>query len=907
MPLGLGERIGTAYVRIFGDGSGIAGDVADDIDSDSNGHNNVEGAGVRLGRAFDRGFGRGFGRDSSDRVKRLTDAFDRFDDRIGSAAGRGSRNNFLNFVGSAVRGISKLLTLAPRLVATVGTEMFEAFSDAGKGGAGFLAALGTLSGALASGALSVVGLVAALTLLVTILGPVAALVSGLVAALTALAGTVLLAATAGVVALGGAIATLVLALGPLGAGIYAVAKNLDDFAPGIDKVSKAFQGMEGEVSRAIRPEIIQALSNFAPVLTGLRPLITSTADAWADFAVRVSEGLNSDTGQAFFDRMEKFLPNAVDKLTRSLENLGGGLSGAFVASLPLVNDFLRYLERITGEFDDFANSKKGREEIRTFLKQAGDSAESLGDFLVTVTDLIYDLAIAGSPTGDTIFDDLTQKAEDLIRFLNDNPDSVDNFFENGLETARSLGRIVEGIIDLFDRLDTEESREQLQDFLGVVEDLIETSSGLIDILEILSKISLITFTSFSTGLTALVEGIKGFASGGLEGAAEGVFNAFNDGIPLLTRAMESLQDPTATATELADGLVDSLNSITGAATEATYALLQQKASQSNANGSAYLLGISTRDLVRATLGYPDALGRVTDALNKATPNQKALAEEVENFIGINGEAVKAEGERIRSAERLSQVFDTLRGKVSKPLFLELQERGVEPTKRGLAELALDYKELQNKKKLQLLIDSADLPFTVQEIQKVIDRLKKIDEAKPNLSKFKNGMSAQVTEAGVIAESGGKGIADKLSAASSKARFDDKGLITSINTGVNSGTTAALHGTTVGASLSDAISRGFQGTADRLAAQAAEAVSAAIRAARARAQSDGSGGGGIRDGSNVRSVIPNIPTLGGGLQTGGFAQTSGRSTTVQFGDIITHTTDPAAVAAEITARIAAANF
>jgi SLT domain-containing protein len=119
--------------------------------------------------------------------------------------------------------------------------------------------------------------------------------------------------------------------------------------------------------------------------------------------------------------IERFLRRTravIEELASTAFHLGRGLAGMFGAAFPAGNDFLKLLERLSKRFDDWANSARGRNQIKKFLDDARGPLGALGDALVSVARLLKDLVAApGSMTSFSLLLRLTQLLANTLDFL----------------------------------------------------------------------------------------------------------------------------------------------------------------------------------------------------------------------------------------------------------------------------------------------------------------------------------------------------------------------------------------------------------------------------------------------------------------------------------------------------------
>jgi hypothetical protein len=446
-----GENIGHAYVLIHGDGDGLRGDVKESIkeglkDSDKD----VDEAGERHSDSYMKKW--------DERMERLGKRIDDIGERSGRLFGQGSRNNFLNFLGSSINNSVKLIGLLPKLgsgLIKIGQNISEAFTESGGGLSGTLAAVGTLGPMLLKGGAALATFAVALPVIVAMLAVMASLLTAIVGTLIALAGSVIYAAIAGVFALAGA-------FGVLAAGIGVVAIGISQMSDAQKKMVKeateplvdAFKELGRASARGLFTNIEEQAKRLTPILAAFEPMFYKIGRAVSRVGDSIVDSLDSPEFAHFRKQMEVFLPNAVRTLGETINNIFGGLGGVFLAMRPFIRDFLNDLEGVTQEFSDWANSKDGRKEIRQFLEDAAESAEEVGNFLVKVVDLFATLFdLGGTDAGNSMFESMSENIEHFITYLEDNPDAVKDFFKDAEEVAQDIGDIIVKVGELIGALD----------------------------------------------------------------------------------------------------------------------------------------------------------------------------------------------------------------------------------------------------------------------------------------------------------------------------------------------------------------------------------------------------------------------------------------------------------------------
>jgi hypothetical protein len=427
------------------------------------------------------------------RFRVFNSELDRMATRTGRLFGRGSRNDFLHFFGGMVEGATRMSFLVPRAaerLAGLGKtasaasksmfEVFRATNDVGKalgsglaffrGGAG-LAAMATSAASAGVG----------LFVLVGVLGVVTSAVAGLVGALTALAASLSFAAAGGLGALVGL-------LPPVAAGIAVVTGAILSMSDaqkkaakeGIAPLVKSFKDLGRYAAGELFADMAEQSERVSKIMGGLEPIVGGVAVAIREVGNSWLDALEGPGFQRFKIDMAQFLPGAVASLGRIMGNTFGGLAGVFSALIPLTERFLGWLERITGEFARWANSRAGQEAMVRFFERAGDSAASLGGLLKQVGLAIAELFDAGKDSGDSIIDSLADKVHQFVEYLRANPGTVKKWFADAKDIAESVGRAIEGILHVIDELDTPANRKAAAGIFNFMADSIRIVANLIN-------------------------------------------------------------------------------------------------------------------------------------------------------------------------------------------------------------------------------------------------------------------------------------------------------------------------------------------------------------------------------------------------------------------------------------------
>lgn len=675
------------------------------------------------------------------KISLLDDKVDHYSDVAGRAFGRGARNDFINLFGAGVRGFALLANIVPKVTKALFffKDGFTSIRQAMAGTEGGLSSLsaGAGAGAKAFGGLATagIGLTAGLAALVILIGPLISLISGITAAVVALSGSLVFAAAAGVGVLAGALVPLIAGIGVLALGIF----NLNSTAQkamtaAIRPLSKELKGLTEVAGGVFAKALPQIVNELAPALSGLRPLVRGIAEALVDVGRNFANNLSSPAFETFKRDMAAFLPNAVRSLGFSLTNTFAGVGGVIRSLIPITNQFLGWLEKITQNFADWANSAKGQRELGEFFRNAADSAKSVGRFLREATVALSQLLSAGRSSGDNIFDDMANALRRFTSYLRANPNAVSNWFANGVAVARDIGHGIEGIAAAFKALDSGTNRTILQAvFKGV--GFLAKGAG-IEILLVTAYMRVFSgvIGAVAFGLGKTLEGIgKLTHSDGLESFGKNLAGIGSDMLDFAAhgakaeKGADSMAKGISNANQQAEELRATLDQTTGAATRATRAFLLNQLQTSGAAQAANAYGISNRDLISATLGNAGAIDRVNAALSHAGP----AANRIQNELAALGVQFDASGKVIRKNEAdLTTWKEALSGIKNKDVRVAIRETGMEPTITKFKRL-IETQHL-TPRQVRIAAKALNVDLTKGQLQALINLSKGLGRQKPTV-------------------------------------------------------------------------------------------------------------------------------------------------------------------------------
>lgn len=410
---------------------------------------------------------------------------------IGLGALKGSRNDFLNFVGTlagflernVARGLEGLFTGIGNGISRLGSSLSEVNGPLAAVGRG-LNSFGSNINKLGAGGLDglivqVAAFIIGIQLLGAVVAPIAATISGLTAAFTSLA-----------VGIGGALLGGVLALGPglaaLAAGAGAVAIAFSDLSKQEKAVFGPLQDLFNEVRESVQGELFGGLSGQVDALTEalapVGPFLTRLAGVFRSWVEDVigEIGPNGPLA-ATFESLGSSLPGIFRTLLDLVSSVGGALTGLFAGAAPGAQRLFEGISGVVAQFSAWVNTAAGQQAINTFMQQAIDLLTTLWDIATQVgTSLRLLWEGGGADAAQALLTSIQGIVAQFNAWLQTRAgqEALLSFFRNGQIIAAQLGSVIGALIGLFNALDTDLSRVAASQIIGFLQTAILWITGL---------------------------------------------------------------------------------------------------------------------------------------------------------------------------------------------------------------------------------------------------------------------------------------------------------------------------------------------------------------------------------------------------------------------------------------------
>ncbi|WGY03728.1 phage tail tape measure protein [Nocardioides sp. QY071] len=374
------------------------------------------------------------------------------------------------------------------------------------------------------------------------------------------------------------------------------------------------------------------------------------------------------------------------------------------------------------------------------------------------------------------------------------------------------------------------------------------------------------------GMVALTQGAQesnqalkdlySVAGGALAGSAFGPWGAVIGGVggalAAVAGSSDTAKDAVRASSEAArtaignwEDYASTLDQVTGSITRQTRVEAAQRLQKTEAFDLARKLGISTRDLVNASLGQEKASARVQAALEAEMYTTSTYVDQLGNWhttsAALNTDAAKLSSLLgIQSAEVATATAKTQEQAIATGE-LRAQLEGVSSRSqivtriesRGWPKAEADVYSLLRgidltPEQIKTTIKALGVGGAIGDVDRFAARLRKVDNVKVNLKGWVSGIQTAINEGASISDREKKLIVKKLNAIA-EARPDLAPYVRSVKKSVNNAKTEASASTRVGEQLKQGLLNGMAGTGPALSAIMSSAVRHAIDAAKAEAK------------------------------------------------------------------------
>lgn len=445
--------------------------------------------------------------------------FQRFNFLLGASFGRGSRNNFFNWLGSMVRGISSIFTTIPIAIGQRGVRLVDKFFDsfsaariAGFGkfassAKGLLAVFGGPGGIVAA----IAGLIVGAITLGKVLPGIVSLMTQLAGVVSALVGSISIGLVGGLLAVAPAAVGAVAGVGAL-FGVFTQFFRDDKNEKFVERLFKPFKDMNKSYYPQVRKFLTTTKEGFDDLIKDIRPSLDSFFAAFDKGNKKRGPGVLADPSTIkALSKWSDSIGRIANSMSKASTSLVSGLIGFFVPILPYAERLANYLRDSFATFDKWANSAGGRKEIANWMQGAWENAKKVWDILQSIAGIIGDVFTIGDPTGKSFLDGIAAKLSEIDELL-DTPEGekkLSEWFGSVKEIGEDIGSLASNVGSIIKNFNDPSAQKSAQNIMGAI---VQIGNAAEKVSEVADAIGRIIDYLANPALAAITD-ILGFVTG----------------------------------------------------------------------------------------------------------------------------------------------------------------------------------------------------------------------------------------------------------------------------------------------------------------------------------------------------------------------------------------------------------
>ena len=382
---------------------------------------------------------------------------------------KGSRNDFLNIIGSMFRPIEKGFQSMLAGGGLVGDLVNDKLIPGFKG----LTSQKIVGGLKALGG-SILSIGGAVAIAVLGIGMLVSLASGLGGMLTGIVSSLGMAVMA-LVPLAGAAVGAGYGIALMVSAIGDIKKHSPEAAAALGRLKSAFKNVDVP---AFAKAWTDSFTKFVDTLaTSLRDdkIAGALGRAFAGITDRFTAMLNSPSWKSFVGAMETTIPKGIEGIGRGLGAMVEGMLGMFGALGPLIQRMGEDFSTLGERFSDWIDRTIADGSLITFFDKAYESFKSVWGVVEELIGVLGTLFSMGSEQGDSWLDGWADGLERFNKWLqtDEGREKFNDWMDRAAELAKQLGEFIDDVVQFLADFDTEQASANLRDFVDIVGDLIE--------------------------------------------------------------------------------------------------------------------------------------------------------------------------------------------------------------------------------------------------------------------------------------------------------------------------------------------------------------------------------------------------------------------------------------------------
>lgn len=235
-------------------------------------------------------------------------------------------------------------------------------------------------------------------------------------------------------------------------------KGLEKLSPNARDATRALVGMKkpfDEIKKAVQDRLFAGVGDdlkllgkvYLPELeTRLPKVAASLSGFFGNFT-----GTAADKTRPFFKGFRDLIDATALGLARANNNVGpltDALGNLFIVAAPLARDLLGSIGSLTGRFADFINEAARTGELREWLQEALDTAQTFGQFLGNLGSIIGSVLGAANSAGGGLLGTLEELTRQVADFLKSAEGAaiLETIFSAVAQIGGDLGRVLGAVL-----------------------------------------------------------------------------------------------------------------------------------------------------------------------------------------------------------------------------------------------------------------------------------------------------------------------------------------------------------------------------------------------------------------------------------------------------------------------------
>lgn len=507
----------------------------------------------------------------------------------------------------------------------------------------------------------------------------------------------------------------------------------------------SFKNLVSAAGPAIFGPVIKGMGLLSKIMPSLKGPLTAISGAVGTLLTDLGKAASGPGFKNFMNAFGSLAASSIVSFGRTFGNFAKGLFGLMTAFAPLSKTFVGGLSDMAKRFADWGTNVGKSKGFHDFLAYLQDVGPKVAATIGSVVKAVVRIGIALAPIGGLALGSIKVLADVIGKV----PVPVLTALAGGIVAvvlALKAAQIINNGSKALGTLST-----TINGFRGADSQLSKTQTAIRGLSGSagLGALTLgATTSNKKLGILASAGGgaLLGFSLGGPIGAAVGAGAGALLG--LATQASKT-KDAIKRSIPVLGDYVDSLNAVSGAATQATRNDAFTALQASGAIGAGKKFNLSPQTLISATLGDPKALKVYNKAINAyrkerdnfiasggmgdtspaAMTEKKHLADLAGAFNtltdAVGGNSKKLNSDKTIARDRRQGVLNlaaALKGLPAKAI-TEIGLKGFPPTKLAIAQLATKYKLTPTQ--IRTLVKVDGIGGSVREIQRLQDELRRL--------------------------------------------------------------------------------------------------------------------------------------------------------------------------------------